>query len=176
MKRFLAKAHCRASSVWDVVAYPLRRSRDALRHALLHTRVVQSGSPPLYRMMIIGVIASGISQAFAAEAPESITAQTPPWFDYAFIGFTLLSGILVLAGLYLIDENRYHASKLADSLSIERLGLSFLMTVIAVNIVAVMFYYGRPPTGMGSWWQIAFWLWGWGRLGEIRKTLGELTR
>lgn len=176
MKRALSTAHRWVVAIWDVLAWPLRSTRSVLVRALGHTRVVESGSPPLYRLLVVGVVISGIAQAFAQEAPESITAQTPPWFDYAFIGFTLMSGILILVGLYLVDENRYHARKLADSLSIERLGLAFLMTVIAVNVVAVVFYYGRPPTSMASWWQIMFWLWGWGHLGEIRKTLGELTR
>lgn len=149
---------------------------EVFRQALLHTRVVQSGSPPLYRLLVIGVIISAVFQGFAQEAPESITAQTPGWFDWAFIGFTGVSGVLILAGLYLIDENRFHARRLADSLMMERLGLAFLMTVIAVNIVAVVFYYGRPPTGMGSIWQCMFWLWGWTRLRDIRKALRGLTQ
>lgn len=171
-----SKAHRRAGVIWWYVAQPLRALRSLLARMLGHTRTVKSGSPPLYRLLVIGVIISGIAQAFAQEAPESITAQTPPWFDYAFMGLTLMSGLLILVGLYLVDENKYHAQRLADSLSIERLGLAFLMTVIAVNIVAVVIYYGRPPTGMGSWWQIMFWLWGWGHLSEIRKALGELTK
>ena len=109
------------------------------------------------------------------EPSESITAYTAPWFDYTFIAMTLAAGVLILVGLYMTDENRYHAQRLADRLSIERVGLAWLMGCIAVNIVAIVFYYGRLPTGTGSWWQVMFWLWGWTRLVDIRKALRSLT-
>lgn len=152
------------------------RALKGLCRALRHTRIVQSGSPPLYRILALTVVFSAISQMFAQEAPESVNALTSDWFDWAFIGFTALGGVLVLVGLYLTDENRFHATRLADSLNTERFGLSLLMTVIAVNIVAVWIFYGRPPTGMGSWFQIGFWVWSWTRLWDIRKALKELTR
>lgn len=142
---------------------------------LRHTRWVPSGSPPLYRLLVVSTILSAIAQSFAKEAVESVAALTPTWFDWAFIGLTALGGVLVLVGLYLTDENKYHATRLADSLNIERFGLSLMMTVIAVNIVAVWFFYGRPPTGTGSWFQIGFWVWSWTRLWDIRKALRGLT-
>ena len=121
------------------------------------------------------MIMSAIAQSFTQEAVESVAALTPSWFDWAFIGLTALGGILVLTGLYLTDESKYHATRLADSLNIERFGLSLMMTVIAVNIVAVWFFYGRPPAGTGSWFQIGFWCWSWTRLWDIRKALRGLT-
>lgn len=143
---------------------------------LRHTRVVQSGSPPLYRLLALATVASAVAQSFAQAAPESVAALTPGWFDWAFTSLTGVGGALVLVGLYMTDENRFHATKLADSLNIERFGLSLMMTVIAVNIVAVWFFYGRPPASTGSWLQIGFWFWSWTRLWDIRKALKELTR
>lgn len=151
---------------------PVRR----LLRALTHTRIVKSGSPPLYRLMLVGVVMSAIVQAYDGSSTDSVAVLTPDWFDWLFIGLTALGGLLGLIGLYMIDENRYHASRLAASLNVERVGLAWTMTVIVINIVAVVAYYDRPPTSMGSWFQIIFWAWGWTRLWEIRKALRELTK
>lgn len=154
----------------------MRRVTCWVRRSLRHTRIVPSGSPPLYRLLLVGTVLSGVAQAFDREATLSVAALTPWWVDWLFIGFTLLSGLCALAGLYLIDEHKFHATKLAASLQLERFGLSTLMTVVAVNQAAVVFYYDQLPTSGGSWFQIMFWCWAWTRLWEIHKALRELTR
>lgn len=149
---------------------------DGVLRGLRHTRYVASGSPPLYRLVALGTVLSGIAQALDREATLSVAALTPDRFDWLFIGLTLAGGALILVGLYMASENRMHATRLALSLQVERTGLAFTMTVAAVNIVALVFYYGEPPTGTGSWLLIVLWFWGWTRLWDIHKALKGLTR
>ena len=143
---------------------------------LRHTRYVASGSPPLYRLVALGTLLSGIAQAFDREATLSVATLTPDWFDWLFIGTTIAGGALILVGLYMTSENRRHATRLALSLQIERTGLVFSMTVATVNLGAVYVYYHQLPTGMGSWLMIVLWLWGWTRLWDIHKALRGLTQ
>ena len=154
----------------------MKRLVRGVRHGLRHTRYVASGSPPLYRLVALGTLLSGIAQGFDREATLSVAALTPDWFDWLFIGMTIVGGAMTLIGLYMTSENRAHATKLALSLQIERCGLVFMMTVAAVNLGAMTFYYGQPPTGMGSWLMIVLWFWAWTRLWDIRKALKGLTR
>lgn len=154
----------------------MKRAFGGVLRGLRHTRYVASGSPPLYRLVALGTLLSGIAQAFDREATLSVAALTPDWFDWVFVGTTLAGGAMILTGLYMTSENRRHATKLALSLQVERTGLVFLMTVAAVNIGALVFYYGEWPTGMGSWLLIVLWCWGWTRLWDIHKALRGLTR
>ena len=78
---------------------------------LRHTRIVRSGSPPLYRLMLVGVVLSGITQWYDGSSTDSVAVLTPDWFDYAFITLTIVGGLLCLAGLYMATENRFHATK-----------------------------------------------------------------
>lgn len=154
----------------------MKRLFGGVLRGMRHTRYVASGSPPLYRLVALGTLLSGIARAFDREATLSVAALTPSWFDWLFVGTTIAGGAMTLIGLYMTSENRYHATRLALSLQVERAGLSFMMTVAAVNIAALMFYYGEPPTGMGSWLLIVLWFWAWTRLWDIRKALKGLTR
>lgn len=144
--------------------------------AVRHNRKVHSGSPPLYNLLALGAVIVGVAQTMTDEAPGSFTALTPDWADDVFMAVTALSGLLILAGLYATAENRYHATRLALSLHIERFGLSFLMTIIALNIAAAWIYNHGFPMTLGSVWQVMFWLWSWTRLWDIRKALKGLTR
>lgn len=146
-----------------------------LRRALSHTRVVETGSFPLYRVLVACSFISSITQAFDRKATISVTSITPDWGDWLFIGAQGAASIMVVTALYMIDANRYHATKLNDSLNLEFIGLVILQTVIAINVVAVTFYYNRPPTGQGSWFQIGFSFWCFFRLWDIRKAIRKLT-
>ncbi|AKG94818.1 hypothetical protein SEA_COROFIN_19 [Mycobacterium phage Corofin] len=139
-----------------------------------HTRYVYSGSPPLYRLMMIGTVLSAVAQAFDRDATLSVASYLPTWADWLFIGAQFVAGLMVWVSLYLVDENREHATRLNDSLYLELLGLIVMQTVIAVNVVAVAFYYGRQPTGQGSWLQIMLSVWIWTRIRDILRTLRKL--
>ncbi|QBP32587.1 hypothetical protein SEA_GODPHATHER_14 [Mycobacterium phage GodPhather] len=141
-----------------------------------HTRVVKSGSPPLYRMLTFGMLCSGIAQAFDRETPSSISSVTPTWFDVLFIAWTIIGALVVLVALYMTDESKFHARHLGDSLNLEWIGLSMMLTCITVNTVAVFFFYDRPPTSGGSWFQIAFGVWGCIRLRDIRRAVRQLNK
>ena len=142
---------------------------------LRHTRWVPSGSPPLYRLMVVGVILSGLVQCMNGEAPISVRDNSFDWFDYLFITSTLGSGLVILTSLYMIDGNRYSARGLRRSLEFERFGLIGLQTCIAASVLANgLFNKGIPP-GLGTWFTIMFWFWAWSRMWEIRKHIKMLT-
>ena len=127
-------------------------------------------------MIAVGVFIVGLAQLITDDQPDTFTALTPDWFDDIFDSFTALSGLLILVGLYFINENRYHATRLALAMHVERVGLSFLMTIVAMSVTAATMYHHALPMTLGTMGQIVFWLWGWTRLHEIRRALKGLTR
>ena len=147
-----------------------------VRSALKHTRLVASGSPPLYRLMVVGAVISGIIQAANGQASIAVADNSFPWFDYAFITIQLLAAVGVLLSLYMIDGTRYDAAKLHRSLNIEFISLILLQTAIAVNVTAAGFFNDGIPPAQGTWFTIMFFLWALTRLWEIRRAIGDLTR
>lgn len=143
---------------------------------LRHTRWVPSGSPPLYRLILVGVIISGLVQAITGKAPKAVSENSFSWFDYVFTTSQLAAGIVCVVSLYMIDGARYSAKRLHLSLSLEMLGLIGLQTTTAVSVVANGYFNDGIPPGMGTWVTIMFWCWVWARMWEIRKTTRELTR
>lgn len=147
-----------------------------LRRTLSRTRVVRSGSPPLYRMLIIGSLCASITQAVDRDSLISVTRMTPDWFDYPFIALGIIASLMILVSLYMTDENKFDPERLNDSLNLELIGLLILQTLIVVNIVALVFYYRDSPSGMGSWFQVFFGVWSINRCREIRRVVRDLTR
>ncbi|AER47666.1 hypothetical protein [Mycolicibacterium goodii] len=145
-----------------------------LRLLLSHTRIVQSGSPPLYRMLLVGNVISAILMIVDGQIPESVANNAPGWFDAAFIGGQLFAGILALTALYMEDGSTRHATRLHRSLSLEWAGLMFMQTINGVYFVAVTFNNSGPPTSGATWYVIMFWLWVWVRMRDIRRALKEL--
>lgn len=141
-----------------------------------HTRRVTSGNYPLYRILIVCSLLSAIAQALNRQATESVSAVAPAWFDWTFIGLQGLAAGLILWGLYWSDDTHYDQERFNDSLNLEFAGLLFMQTVITVNMVAVVFYYDRPPTTQGSWLQIGLWFWIWFRGWEIYKVIRGLRK
>ncbi|WP_263999399.1 hypothetical protein [Mycobacterium yunnanensis] len=157
-----------------MAAEPLMPRFAALRAALSHTRVVESGSFPLYRVLLACSFISSVTQAFDRQATVSVTSITPDWGDWLFIVCQGGASVAILVALYMIDANKDHATRLHDSLSLEFIGLVILQTIIAINVIAVCFYYHRPPTGQGTWFQIGFSFWCSFRLWDIRKAIRTL--
>lgn len=150
--------------------------RSVLGRALGHTRRVTSGNYPLYRILIVCSLAAAVAQAMDRNATMSVSAIAPTWFDWSFIGAQAVASLMVLWALYSYDEANYDQERFNDSLNLEFIGLLFMQTVITVNLVAVMFYYGRPPTSQGSWLQIGLWFWIWFRAWEIWRTMRGLRK
>lgn len=147
------------------------RLQSWIRIVLAHTRFVPT---PLYRLLVVGQILAGVAQ-LAFGAPASVTANAPHYFDYVFIAFSLLGGVITLVALYFIDGSTENAKKLHGSLNLEFLGLIFIQTAITLNVVGVFFTLGTPTSG-GTWFQIMFWGWAWFRMGAIIKATRALTR
>lgn len=105
---------------------------------------------------MVGLLISGIIQAILGDAPQSVSDNTPEYFDWFFIGLQLLGTIAVIVALYGVENNTEHAAKLRRSLAFEFVGLVFLVTVMIVNVVAVMFYNQGPPSAPSTWLLIMF--------------------
>ena len=144
------------------------------RAALRHTRYVQSGSPPLYRLLVFGMFVSSVIQMFKGTGPVSVATVGAEWFDIAFMIGQAVSTVAILAGLYMIDENRYVPEKLNDSLNLEFIGLLILQALLIVNVTAVWFYSG-VPNSPSIWCEIMFSAWAYTRLWDLRKTIKRLT-
>lgn len=127
-----------------------------VRRWLAHTRFVPT---PVYRLMVVSWLISGLLQ-FVYGAPSSVVIQGPAsWFDWAFVIAQLLSAVMLLGGLYLVEGNTAHATRLHRSLGLEFLGIIGLQTVIAVQVVAATFNQGRIPSAGTTWMGIVFAVW-----------------
>lgn len=125
---------------------------------------------------MVGLLVSGIIQAMLGDAPQSVSDNTPEYFDWFFIGLQLIGTVSVIAALYGVENNSTHAAKLRRSLVAEFVGLAFLVTVMIVNVVAVMFYNQGPPSAPSTWLLIMFSGWIlYTRLPEVKRTIKELS-
>ena len=153
---------------------------------LSHTRFVPT---PLYRLVLIAAGISAILQ-LAFGAPESVTATAQAcWFDWMFVVFQLIGAVCAITGLYLVEgENPVpwavspahppdiDPERLHRSLTLELLGLIFLQTCMAIQIVSTINYNGRPPSALSTWIAIVFWAWSFFRDRDIIRALKKLTR
>ncbi|URC18122.1 membrane protein [Mycobacterium phage Zenteno07] len=154
---------------------------------LSHTRFVPT---PLYRLVLVAATVSAVLQlVYGAPTTVSQTSDSLV-FDWAFVGVQLVGAVLALTGLYLVEgetpppwvsarDPRARAidpEKLHRSLTIELLGLIFLQTCMAVQIVSTIAYYGRPPAALSTWVVIVFWAWSFFRDRDILRALRKLTR
>lgn len=154
---------------------------------LSHTRFVPT---PVYRLVLIAAGISAVLQ-LGYGAPISVTATSDTgWFDWTFVGFQLLGAVLALWGLYLVEgetpppwvdgtdaaHREIDPERLQRSLTMELLGLIFLQTCMAIQIVATVAYNGRVPSALWTWMGIVFWLWSFFRDRDIIRAIRRLTR
>lgn len=140
--------------------------------ALAHTRIVPT---PLYRLMLLAWLVSGIVCLFYGPS-ASIQSQGPAWFDWTFVGLQITGSALALVGLYSVENNTQHATRLHLSLNLELLGLILLQTVIALQITATTFDQGRPPVTGGTWMAAIFCVWSFIRARDILRAVSALSR
>lgn len=148
-----------------------------LKRALRHTRVVVSGSYPLYRLMALGAFASGVVQVVRQRVPPSITQTgAPAWYDWAFTSLQLVGAVLVLVALYMETDKNPDPDRAHLSLTVELVGLWFLGTAITAYTYGVVIQNGGPPITMVSWFGIAMLVYIVRRMREIRRGIKELRR
>lgn len=144
-----------------------------VRRLLAHTRRVPT---QVYRLMVVAWAISGVIQ-FIYGPPNSVMSQSGEgWFDLLFVSCQLGSAVLVLVGLYLVEENTQHATRLHLSLTIELIGSIGIQTVIAVNVAAIIYNENRVPAAGTTWMSILFAVWLLFRQCGILRTQRRLTR
>lgn len=144
-----------------------------VRRWLAHTRFVPT---PVYRLMVLAWLISGVVQLVYG-APNSVRVVGPStWFDWVFISFQLLGAVLTLTGLYLVESNSEHATKMHRSLGMEFIGIVFLQTVVAINVVAIAYNEGRIPAAGTTWMGIIFATWLLWRERDILRVVRVLGR
>ena len=155
---------------------------------LSHTRFVPT---PLYRLALVAAVISGLLQLVYG-APAAVSAQAQAgWFDWTFVGLQLVGAICALWGLYLVEGEQFpwaaasanpsaphelDPEKLQRSLTLELFGLILLQTVMAIQIAATTFDYGRPPSSLALWIVIVFWVWSFFRDRDIIRAVRKLAR
>jgi hypothetical protein len=148
--------------------------RKRVLRFLTHTRFVPT---PLYRLMVLAWGISGVlSLPFLMGPAESVREVNNSWLDWALPVLQIGAAVTVLTGLYLVEGNTHHASKLARSLTLELFGIIEIEVVIAWQIAAATIYQDRVPTSGPSWMAIVFGSWILFRVKDIvlaTRKLGE---
>lgn len=109
----------------------------------MFTRRVQSGSFPLYRLIVLGVLISGILQIGYWEPPESVVNTSAASFDYIYLALQFAGSAILLVGLFV--------RRALLSLNLERVGGTALATAGFMYGAAVTINNGGPPLSAATW-------------------------
>lgn len=137
---------------------------------LAHTRFVPT---PLYRLMVLAWGVSGVI-ALVGSPTDSIQSVAGPWFDIFMPALQVLACFTVLVGLYQVEGNTHHATKLNRSLFWELIGIIELETVLAWQVAAATLYTSRLPSSGPTWMAIIFGVWILFRVKDIVLAMREL--
>ena len=110
---------------------------------MLFTRHVESGSFPLYRLVVLGILISALLQAFLWSVPVSVAAAIPGALIYAYWAFQAGGAAILLTGLY--------TERAMRSLHLERTGAITLAASGFLFFVAVWIGTGALPLSSGTW-------------------------
>lgn len=136
------------------------------RRVRRYNRHVQSGSWPLYRLIMVALLISSTLSLTISSTPDSVSALAGTAADGLYLSAALAGSALVLVGLYI--------QKAWLSLQLERLGAILVATNAAVYAVAVIYTYGMP-TAAATWGSIALGIYCTYRaLVEIPRDLAEI--
>lgn len=153
----------------------MEKLRAFYRKAIHHTRVVTSGSYPLYRLMVMGAVISGILQVVFRKTPESLKSLgLHPAYDWFFLLMQLGGALTILVALYMENEEEPEPDHAHLSLSLEQTGLFFLGTAMVVFQFGVIVNNGGPPLAAVTWFGIAFIAYIIKRMREVRRAIKEL--
>lgn len=107
------------------------------------TRRVQSGNFPLYRLVILGILVSGVLQACYWEVPPSVSNTAPSMVDLVFAVMQSAGAAILLAGLY--------TKRAMLSLNLERVGGIAVATAGFMYTCAVVLNNGGLPLTAATW-------------------------
>lgn len=128
-------------------------------------RRVDSGTWPLYVILLVSTLAASVVQLIRWESSPSVAEQSPGWFDTWFIVVQPVGAIVVLVALFAVRN-------LVASLQLERIGCLALITVGLAYVFAVILNRTGLPTGYGTWLSLGFSTYCAYRVHEITKTFG----
>ena len=143
-----------------------------------HTRVVISGSYPLYRLFcMLGIISSILTFSYW-KFPVSFSEVTDNnnLAGAIFNSMQLVGCCAVVGSLYLHRDKDPSHAKVQLSLTIERIGCILLVPVIAAYTYGVIHQNSGPPTTWATCGLVAFGLYLIIRFFEIGNALKELQR
>lgn len=106
-------------------------------------RRVASGSFPLYRFLVLGVLVSGILQAVYWEVPASVSNSSPEMLDLIYATMQPAGALVLLIGLY--------TRRAMLSLQLERIGGTALATAGLMYAASVTINNGGPPLTAATW-------------------------
>lgn len=150
-----------------------------IRAILDHSRVVVSGSKPLYRGLCVAGVVSGILQFSMRRWPPSfVDATDGVGYLYVFGGMQIVGCLAILVGLYMHKDSEPSLHKVSTSLALERAGAALLVPVIASYTWGVIKLNGGPPSAWATLGLVAFGYYlciRFYEIGESLKTLREPT-
>ncbi|QOR56182.1 membrane protein [Gordonia phage Linetti] len=152
--------------------------RKTIRAVFGHTRIVASGSYPLYRLICIGGVISAVLTLSYRSWPASFaeTTDDSTVAGVIFSAMQLAGCVSVLVGMYFHADADPLPSKVQKSLAIERFGTVLLIPVIAAYTYGVIKSNGGPPTTWATLCLAAFGVYLVLRFLEIGRALEEVQR
>ncbi|ATW61133.1 hypothetical protein SEA_HARAMBE_38 [Gordonia phage Harambe] len=152
--------------------------RTTLRAVLGHTRVVASGSYPLYRLVcLFGIISALLAFAYRQWPPSFAESTDGNLFaGIVFSGMQLVGCTSIIVGMYLHGEVNPKPTRVQTSLAVERFGTVLLIPVIATYTYGVILNNQGPPTTWATSALFAFGLYLVIRFFEIGRALKEVQR
>lgn len=153
----------------------MARLRNLIHRILGRTRVVESGSYPLYRLIALSATISAIMQMVTQTWPQSfVDAAATTWSGWVFSTAQLFGGLFVWIALYMHEDSEPSLSRVQLSLSLERMGCALMISVIGTYTYGVVDQNGGIPKAWATWALMFFGLYLVYRFNEIRKALKEL--
>lgn len=145
------------------------------RRIIRKSRIVESGSYPLYRLISLSAIISGICQMVTRTWPQSfVEATSADWAGWAFSAIQFVGGLMVWCALYMHTDSEPVLAKVQLSLSLERMGCALMISAIGTYTYGVIEQNDSFPKTWATWALMLFGIYLIYRLVEIRRALKEL--
>lgn len=145
--------------------------RERLTEVRRFRRRVESWSYPLYRLSVVALLASAVCQLALWKVPDSVSDNSPGYFDVVFMVLQILGAAMVLIAV----ESPF-PRQLEDSLQLERTGAILLATVCLTYFASVCINNRGIPVSSGVWLAGAFGLYCLYRVWEITTVIRRAER
>ncbi|QIG58299.1 hypothetical protein SEA_SKOG_147 [Gordonia phage Skog] len=157
------------------IGVAMEKLKGIVRRGLHHTRIVTSGSYPLYRLMVMGAVVASLIQIVTVTVPPSLRSLgLHAAYDWFFLFLQLGGAITILIALYMENEEEPEPDHAHLSLTLEVVGLWLLGTALAVYLFGVIINNAGPPTVVVTWFGVAFLIYIGKRMREVRAAIKEL--